>query len=195
MALGATVLGMRQLIVLIRALLLLPLLAAIGPAYAVEYTDGAALDELFAQLKMAQSADDANEIVQQIWAYWLAPDDPELASRMDQVKTRIGNGDFTGAIKTLDTVVKDFPDYAEGWNQRATLYYETGQLDASLADIAKVLAIEPRHFGALSGRVAIELQQGKRADALKDMVAALAIDPYVSGREMFPELAQNVTHV
>jgi tetratricopeptide (TPR) repeat protein len=186
---------MRQLIVLIRALLLLPLLAAIAPVHAAEYTDGAAVDELFAQLKTAQSADDANEIVQQIWAYWLTPDDPELAKRMDMVKTATIAGDLTGAIQTLDGVVKDFPDYAEGWNQRATLYYETGQLDASLADIAKVLAIEPRHFGALSGRVAIYLQQGKRADALKDMVAALAIDPYVSGREMFPELSQNVTHV
>ena len=54
---------------------------------------------------------------------------------------------------------------------------------------------EPRHFGALSGRVLIYLKQGKHADALKDMLAALAIDPYLSEKALFPELAQNATPV
>jgi tetratricopeptide (TPR) repeat protein len=70
-----------------------------------------------------------------------------------------------------------------------------GRLDDSLADIDKVLAIEPRHFGALSGRVLIYLKQGKHAQALRDMIAALAIHPYLSERRLFPELAQDVTHV
>ncbi|MBN9346959.1 MAG: tetratricopeptide repeat protein, partial [Devosia sp.] len=86
-------------------------------------------------------------------------------------------------------------DYAEGWNQRATVYFMLGDYDASLDDIAHVLAIEPRHYGALSGRVLIYLKQGRYDDARADMIAALAIHPYLRERRFFPDLAQDVTHV
>ena len=187
---------MRKLIALLRALLMLPLLAAPLPAIAAgPYVDTAALDELFAQLQNAHSAGDANEIVQQIWGVWFSPSDPELAGRMQAVQVATSAGNIDAAIAILDTIVTDFPDYSEGWNQRATLYYMQGKFDASLADIDKVLALEPRHFGALSGRVQIYLRQGKHDDALKDMMAALAIDPYLSGRELFPELSHPGTQV
>jgi tetratricopeptide (TPR) repeat protein len=186
---------MRPVINLIRALLMLPLLAAPSPLFAAEYADSAALDELFAQLRVAHDANEANDITHQIWQYWLTPDVADLATRMQTVGTAQTVGDLPAALIILTGVTRDYPDYAEGWNQRATLYYMLGNFDASLADIEKVLALEPRHFGALSGRVMIYLKQGKRAEALKDMVAALAIDPYLSEKELFPELAQNVTHV
>ena len=108
----------------------------------------------------------------------------------------MGEGDLDlAASAELDGVVAEYPDYAEGWNQRATVHYLLDNLDASLADIEKVLAIEPRHYGALSGRVLIYLKQGKHAEALRDMIAALAIHPYLSERRLFPELAQDVTQV
>jgi tetratricopeptide (TPR) repeat protein len=187
---------MRHLLGLLRALLMLPLLAAPLPAFAASANvDTAALDELFAQLHDAHSAGDANEIVQQIWSVWFNPDVPELAKRMQTVSLAASSGQLDAGIAILDGIVRDYPDYAEGWNQRATLYFMQGKLDASLADIAKVLTLEPRHFGALSGRVQIYLKQGKHDEALKDMIAALAIDPYLSGRELFPELAHPGTQV
>jgi tetratricopeptide (TPR) repeat protein len=186
---------MRPMITFIRALLVGLLLAVPTASLATDYADKAELDELFAQLKSAPSADEANGVVQQIWAIWFAPAVPDLADRMKQAGTAQARGDTATALTIFAGVVKDYPDYAEGWNQRATLYYELGNYDASLADIAKVLELEPRHFGALSGRVLIELKQGKRDDALKDMRAALAIDPYLSEKELFPELSDKVTHV
>lgn len=104
-------------------------------------------------------------------------------------------GDVASTLEVLDAVVEQFPDYAEGWNQRATVYYMVNRLDNSLADIEKVLALEPRHYGALSGRVMIYLKQGRHEDALRQMMAALAIHPYLNERKLFPELAQDVTHV
>jgi hypothetical protein len=68
------------------------------------------------------------------------------------------------------------------------MYYAIGNFAASIADCEKVLELEPRHFGALSGRATMYLLQGKRALALKDMAAALAVHPFISGRELFPEL-------
>lgn len=186
---------MHKLVGILSAVLMALLLAAPVPLAAAQYTDSAALDELFAQLKVAQSADEANDIANQIWTYWFNPDVPELADRMSKASVAMRNGDFGNALGVLSGIVKDYPDYAEGWNQRATLYYLLDNYDASLADIDRVLALEPRHFGALSGRVMIYLKQGKRDLALKDMVAALAIHPYLSEKALFPELAPNVTHV
>jgi tetratricopeptide (TPR) repeat protein len=186
---------MRLIVGMIRALFVLLVLAAPLPAYAADYVDKAALDELFGELKGAQDSGSADAIVAQIWSIWFHPDVPDLANRMTQASLAMNNQDFPAALSVLSGIVKDYPDYSEGWNQRATLYYLMNDYADSLADIDKVLALEPRHFGALSGRVMIYLQQGKRADALKDMIAALAIDPYLDGRRFFPELSQKTTNV
>ncbi len=186
---------MRSLIAAVRALLVLLALAAPLPALAATYTDTAALDALFAQLKAAQSADEASAITLKIWQAWFSPNIPALADEMTQVAVASNAGALGAAKHLLDGIVAAYPDYAEGWNQRATIEYELGDMDASLADIAVTLALEPRHFGALSGRVLIYLKEGRHADALKDMIAALAIHPYLSEKQLFPELQQDVTHL
>lgn len=186
---------MRRLLTLIRALLVLPLLAAPLPALADPYVDNATIDELFTQLRQADSDSAANKISTKIWAAWFTPNDGKLAHHMSVANNLMREANYAASREELDLVVSNFPDYAEGWNQRATLFFMMGDLDASLADITKVLEIEPRHFGALAGRVLIYLKQDKHAAALRDMIAALAIHPYLSERRLFPELAQDVTHV
>jgi tetratricopeptide (TPR) repeat protein len=186
---------MRQMIATIRALLVLLAFAAPLPAFATDYADSAALDELFAELKSAPSAAEAADVTEQIWNIWFSPTVPELKARMNRASAAMGAGDLDAALDQLTAIVTDYPDYAEGWNQRATLYYMLDNFDASLADIDKVLALEPRHFGALSGRISIYLRQGKRPQALRDMIAALAIDPYLSQKALFPELSPNTTNV
>ena len=165
------------------------------PAVADEAEDRAALDKLFSELKLAPDAETAHAIDQRIWLHWTTPSDPILAGRMGQVLSARRMGDAVEAIDLLNRLVADYPDYAEGWNQRATMYYLIGDFEASMADCAKVLELEPRHFGALSGRALMYLQQGKRALALKDMAAALEIHPFLNERQLFPELQQDVTHI
>ena len=89
-------------------------------------------------------------------------------------------------LDLLNALVDRLPDYAEGWNQRATVYYMLGNYEASLADIDKVLEFEPRHFGALSGRCMIYLAQGKRALAIKDMPAGAALSSVPGGKGALP---------
>lgn len=187
---------MRQLILTICAFVSVLFMAVPGQVVAAgPYVDTAALDELFAELRAAPSAGAADDITRQIWANWMNPSDSELAERMAAASAFLTIGDTRSCLKMLDSIVKDFPDYSEGWNQRATVEYMVNDFESSLADIEKVLAIEPRHFGALSGRVLIYLRQGKHDAALEDMIRALAIHPFLSTRELFPELARNVTHV
>lgn len=183
---------MRTVVRLLRSVLA-PLLAAALlslslPAAAEDMKAAAALDELFAQLRTAHDPATARQIDQAIWAVWTNPSDPVLNERMRAVLVARGTGNIAQALRLLDSLVVDFPDYAEGWNQRATIHYMMGNFDLSIADCGKVLELEPRHFGALSGRALIYLQQGKRALALKDMAAALAVHPFLSERALFPEL-------
>jgi tetratricopeptide (TPR) repeat protein len=182
---------MLRLVATIRALLVALLVAAPLPAFAANYADPDLLDALFARLRITQSATEAATITNQIWQLWLNPNIPALAGEMNKAALALGSGDLQGSKAILDDVVKAYPDYAEGWNQRATVEFELQDFPDSLADIDKVLAIEPRHFGALSGRVLIDLDQGRRSDALKDMLAALAIHPFLSEKQLFPELQQD----
>jgi tetratricopeptide (TPR) repeat protein len=169
--------------------------ALILPSHADEAADRKAIDTLFTQLKAAPDAASAEPIINQIWFRWLSPSDPALAARMRAVIVAREAGASAAAIALLDKLVVDFPDYAEGWNQRATIHYLMRNFDASLRDIEKTLVLEPRHFGALSGRAMIYLSQNKRALALKAMIAALAINPYLAERKLFPELMQDITRI
>jgi len=164
-------------------------------ASAGDYTDEAALTDLFAQLRAATSEEQAQAIDDQIWRVWTTPTDALLQARMQEAIDARDRGDPQAAIAVLDKLVEDYPTYAEAWNQRATMHYITGNFDASIADCGKVLELEPRHFGALAGRALMYLQQGRRALALRDMATALAIHPFLVERRLFPELQQEVTRV
>lgn len=163
--------------------------SAIGPALADDASNKATLDKLFTELKAAPDAQTAQAIDQQIWRIWIAPADPDLAGRMAAVLAAEQAGQLTMAMDLAGKLVALYPNYAEGWNQRATIEYQLNQYDASLADIDKVLAIEPRHFGALSGRVLVYLAKDNRPEALKAMIKALAVDPFLSEKQLFPELS------
>ena len=177
--------------------LLGPLLAVAAalPAWAQTERESAALDALFDQLRSAPDDATARAITNQIWIYWTTPADPVLAARMRDVLALRQQADFPAVIALLDEIVVDYPSYAEGWNQRATVHYLLRNFEQSMADIEKVLEFEPRHFGALVGRAVMYKEQGQDALALKDMAAALAIHPFLAERAMFPELLDDVTRL
>ncbi|MEZ5660149.1 MAG: hypothetical protein R3E83_16890 [Burkholderiaceae bacterium] len=80
------------------------------------------------------------------------------------------------------------PEYAEGWNQRATTYYEMGDDRRSLQDIAQTLARQPRHFGAISGRALIAIRARDPQTAIDNIEAAQRIHPFVGLARMLPML-------
>ena len=90
-------------------------------------------------------------------------------------------GDHRAALKAFDRVVAIAPDFAEAWNKRATVHYLVGNLDQSLDDIATTLNLEPRHFGALSGRGLVYVKLNDLERALVSFEAALAVSPQMVG--------------
>jgi tetratricopeptide (TPR) repeat protein len=89
----------------------------------------------------------------------------------------IGQREFDAAENILDATVTLLPDWAEGWNARATLRYLDDDFDGSMADIAETLKREPRHLGALLGMAKILQARDKSEDALKVYERVLAIAP------------------
>lgn len=188
---------MRGTLAVIRVLVftLLALCLAAAGSVAGEAEDRAKLDKLFSELRAATDRQTATVISEKIWTIWTVPSDGMLAARMREILTLRSVGDLGGTLALLDRLVADYPSYAEGWNQRATMRYFVDDYEGSLADIEKVLEFEPRHFGALAGRVLIYLAQGRRADALREMATALTIHPFLDERRLFPELEQDMVRI
>jgi tetratricopeptide (TPR) repeat protein len=171
------------------------LLLFTGSSFADAANDRVQLDRLLDQLQVAPDPATADGLVQQIWRIWMVPPDAELAGKMAAVLADETANDLDGALGVLTKMVVDYPAYAEGWNQRATIEYERQDFAASLADIDKVLALEPRHFGALSGKVLVYLAMGNRPQALKAMFAAMKVNPFLGEKQLFPELSQPQTQI
>ena len=154
--------------------------------------DDPRLNALFAKLKTG-SDEEARETERQIWQIWVEHKNPEIARLMQQGMTALNEDDAQQALDDFGKVVRADKNFAEGWNKRATAEFVTGDFDASVADIERTLALEPRHFGALSGLGQIYLAMNKKAQALKALRAALAIDPHLDGvREKVDELKKEV---
>ena len=85
--------------------------------------------------------------------------------------------DYRRALSRFEQMVAIAPDFAEGWNKRATVHYLMGNYSASLGDIVRTLELEPRHFGALSGRGLVYVALEDEQRALEAFEQALAIHP------------------
>jgi len=139
------------------------------------------LEKLFAQLKAAPSYETAQPAEAAVWGLWGETDDPAVRILMGSGIAAMARRDYRLALEKFDQVVTIAPEFAEGWNKRATIYYFLGLYPASLSDIEKTLMLEPRHFGALSGRGLVLIELGEEELALESFDAALAIHPNLPG--------------
>ena len=148
------------------------------------------LDFLFGALKAAPDEVSAKHVEARIWALWMQTPSDTAALLMMRAKAAMDAQQMDIALKLLDAVVKLRPDYVEGWNRRATLYYLQNDYAHSLQDIEQVLVREPRHFGALAGLGMIMQDLGDEKRALDAFRKALAINPHL---EKVPELVKTLS--
>jgi tetratricopeptide (TPR) repeat protein len=137
------------------------------------------LNPLFEQLRSLSDPSEAKVVEMTIWAIWSEANDPATDSLMTIGRQAMQAGNLAGAVALFDAVVTRRPDFAEGWNSRATALFMMGQLQASAADVEKTLALEPRHFGALAGLGQINLALDREEEALKAFDAALKVNPHL----------------
>jgi tetratricopeptide (TPR) repeat protein len=143
------------------------------------------LDFMFTNLKTVNNEQNALRVEHAIWQLWFSPDNLVLAQMMQTVMGTREAGNYKEAITLLNDLITKYPDYSEGWNQRATIYYLMGNFDASMLDVAQTLKLEPRHFGALSGLAVMLWEQGNQDLARKSLSEAVRIHPFLSSQHMF----------
>ena len=121
---------------------------------------------------------------QGLWLLWGRSGDAEIDRLMARGTTEQQTGQFVEAIRTYTEVISRRPDFAEGWNRRATVYYLAGDLKSSIADCDEVLKRNPGHFGALSGLGQIYMYMQNFPEALKWLRRALEVNPNMLGVEI-----------
>lgn len=152
-----------------------------------------ALDALFAKLQSTKDGAVAQAAIQQIWLIWNQSGRRAIDDLLSRAKININEGEYEAALEKFDKVVRRAPDFAEGWNGRATVLFLMGRYTQSLADIVETLKREPRHFGALAGRGMIFVRLGHYASALKAFDEALRHNPYLSERHgLIPALRRKL---
>ncbi len=137
------------------------------------------LDGLFTRLAGSESEEEAKAVEFEIIKRFHLSGSDTTDLLMSWVSKAMEDEKLPLALDVLDRVVVLQPDYAEGWNKRATVNYMIGEFGRSIADIEKTLALEPRHFGALSGLGLILKELGEDERALKAFEEALEIHPYL----------------
>jgi tetratricopeptide (TPR) repeat protein len=164
-----------------RGLVLTAFMAAIvaiaAPAHAAQ--NDPRLARLFVALKSTQSPGWARTLETEIDHIWSQSPDAESQQLMEKGLTLMAEDEDEAALKAFDALVAHAPDFAEGWNKRATVEFLLGDYQASMGDIAHTLKLEPRHFGALAGLGHVELALGNKEAALNAFNQALALDPHL----------------
>ena len=138
-----------------------------------------ALDSLFDRLATTSSAEEASDISNEIWQRWSANDDPDVSQLMEIGIRALNYSTYRKALRSFDRIIEIAPQFAEGWNKRATLYYHIREYRRSIDDIKETLRLEPRHFGAWSGLGLVSLAQENYPGALVAFKKALSINPHI----------------
>lgn len=159
------------------AVLLAAALVVSGQAARADQTDPR-LAALFEVLKSTPDREEALEAETRIWHIWLESGEEDIDALMARGVSAMNQHRFDDAIAVFDEIIQRAPGFAEGWNKRATVYFLQDNFPASVQDIQRTLALEPRHFGAIAGMGQIFLRRDDLAGALEAFEAVLRIHPH-----------------
>jgi tetratricopeptide (TPR) repeat protein len=127
-----------------------------------------------------------------VWQVWSRSGDPAIdqlfAKGLEQLNAREGEQ----AVATFSEIIRRKPEFAEGWNKRATVYYLLGEYQKSLADCDEVMKRNPYHFGALSGYGMIYMQLDQPAIALEYFERALRVNPNLESTRQTIEMLKTL---
>ena len=135
------------------------------------------LNNLFKKLNETENQDEIKDLISDIWNIWYEVDDPKVIEYFEKGIQAMNLRNYPLAIRFFNNLIEEDPNFAEGWNKRATVHFMMGNFDQSMQDIIKTLELEPRHFGALDGMGLIFIHQGQFQQA---------IDVYDKMLEIFP---------
>ena len=136
------------------------------------------LNNLFKKLNETENQDEIRDLISDIWNIWYEVYDPKVIEYFEKGIQAMNLRNYPLAIRFFNNLIEEDPNFAEGWNKRATVHFMMGNFDQSMQDIIKTLELEPRHFGALDGMGLIFIHQGQFQQALDVYDKMLEIFPF-----------------
>ena len=156
------------------------------------------LDSLFRRLQTTNDPLEAELVETLIWTIWQTYEGGKADVRllMHHGDEALDLGDYKTAEAVFSQVVEMAPDFAEGWNRRATARYMKADYVGAIMDIQATLTIEPRHFGALSGLGLCYMELTEPEHALRAFQAALRVNPHLDDvRQSIEDLLEQIAGV
>ncbi len=135
------------------------------------------LNALFDRLRTAKTEEEAKVVNAMIEVAMLQSGSDTIDLLMFRALSAVQNQDTALAMDLLDTVIALKPDYAEGWNKRATLYFMKRDYGKAISDVEMVLRLQPRHYLALIGLAQMLNELGDTKHALEALKRVLLIYP------------------
>ena len=129
-----------------------------------------------------------------LWRMWCQSGKSDVDALLIEGVEAMERRDFDEAERLFTRIVARAPDFAEGWNKRATVRYLAENYEGSIADCEATLARKPHHFGALSGQGLCHVALGQHRQAADLFRRTLAVHPHLDAarRNLRLALAETV---
>lgn len=118
-----------------------------------------------------------------LWQMWGRSGRADVDAIYAEAVEALERNELDEAQSLLSRVIELAPDFAEGWNKRATTRYLAEDYEGSIRDCEETLARNPHHFGALSGQGLCHGALGEHAQAAACFMRALAVHPHLSAAQ------------
>ena len=149
------------------------------------------LDNLFLKLKESTNPTMSKIYEAEIWDIWLNNGSSDANNFQMKIGVKyLQNGKLEKALSIFEDISKKDPNWSETYNKIATVKFLKGDYSGSVSDIQKTLKLEPRHFGAISGLVQINIILKNYEEALKNLEYVLKIHPYIGIKKLKPYLKE-----
>jgi tetratricopeptide (TPR) repeat protein len=142
---------------------------------------------LIAKSQAAPNFTEGRRVSGEMWELWLQAPDEAAQEALDAGMRRRDVADFVGALEHFDRLTEYCPTYAEGFNQRAYLFFLSGRHDKALVDLDKALSLQPLHIAAQAGRALTLMNMGRIEEARAQMLIAVENNPWLSEKALLAE--------
>ena len=151
------------------------------------------LSDLYERLAASDDENAAKSVVESIERVWLHSGSPTVDLLFGRAMQAVGEKNYDRALRFLDNVVEQAPDFTEGWSRRAFVHFQLGNVRPAIGDLRRALALDPSHFKALDGLAQVLRDIGEKRAELQVMRRLAEVHPYWDGTEQaIEELAREV---